>query len=113
MSRISYEFTVTLDADEELSDANKDALAAMLASAVPGAKRITCARTGPTDTSDQVGQAHPRDAISAPKATPGRTGGAPRGTPVPTALPGVFASINRQIERRLSPVRRNAPLLNI
>jgi hypothetical protein len=54
MSRISQEFTVTLDADEQLSDARKDALAAMLASAVPGAKRITCSRTGPTGTSDQA-----------------------------------------------------------
>jgi hypothetical protein len=54
MSRISYKFTITIDADEELSDVNKDALAAMLASAVPGAKRITCARTRPTGTNNQA-----------------------------------------------------------
>ena len=63
MHQIRYEFTVTLDADEELSDANKDALAAELARAIPGASRITCARAGPVATGDNAVKAiHERPA---------------------------------------------------
>jgi hypothetical protein len=63
MHQIRYEFTVTLDAGEELSDASKDALAAALARAIPGARMITCARAGPVATGDNAVKAiHERPA---------------------------------------------------
>jgi hypothetical protein len=54
MARISYQFVVTLDRDEELSDAAQDAVAAALVRAVPEARRITCARTSPAPAADET-----------------------------------------------------------
>jgi hypothetical protein len=54
MAWISYQFIVTLDSDEELSDGAKDAVAAALARAVPRARRITCTRAGPALAADEA-----------------------------------------------------------
>jgi hypothetical protein len=57
MTRIRYQFTITLDSEEELSDASKDALAAALVRAIPGARRIICARAGSADPDDEAAPA--------------------------------------------------------
>jgi hypothetical protein len=57
MAWISYQFIVTLDSDEELSDGAKDAVAAALARAVPRARRITCARAGQGLAADETRKA--------------------------------------------------------
>jgi hypothetical protein len=51
--RIRYQLTITLDSDEELSDASQDALAAALVRVIPGARRIICARAGSADPDDE------------------------------------------------------------